>query len=100
MSDELVLERLIADGFVRRQSNRCVPADRWHAAVARAAAALMARGEELEDLRVPVAWALSESYGESANDDELVEMVAVMTPLTALQPQAPSPRGGDGRGEG
>ncbi len=82
MSDEHVLQRLISDGFVRQVSDRCLPADRWHAAVARAATALLLRGEELEDLRVPVAWALAESYGDSTSDDELVEMVAVMTPLT------------------
>ena len=62
-----------------------MPADRWHAAVARAAGSLLAQGEELEDLRVPVAWALSEVYGASSSDDELVEMVAVMTPLTAVR---------------
>lgn len=84
MAEGSALERLIVDGFVRRESNRCVPADRWHAAMARAAAALLSRGEELEDLRVPVAWALSENYGESTSEDELVEMVAVMTRLTAL----------------
>lgn len=78
------LRRLIADGYVRRISNRCLPADRWHAAVARAATELMLRGEELEDLRVPVAWALTESYGESTSEDALVEMVALMVPLTGL----------------
>ena len=81
---ERILQRLIADGFVRQVSDRCLPADRWHAAVARAASTLMLRGEELEDLRVPVAWALTERYGDSTSDDELVEMVAVMTPLTGL----------------
>lgn len=84
MSEGSALERLIADGFVRRESNRCVPADRWHAAVARAAATLWSRGEELEDLRVPVAWALGEAYGDSSSDDELVEMIALMMPLTAI----------------
>ncbi|MDP1826236.1 MAG: hypothetical protein Q8L48_23415 [Archangium sp.] len=100
MSDEPVLERLIADGFVRRQSNRCVPAERWHAAVARAATSLLARGEDLDDLRVPVAWALSETYGECTNDEDLVQMVALMTPLTAVAPDlSPSPCGA-GRGPG
>lgn len=78
------MERLIADGFVRQVSNRCLPADRWHAAVARAAAQLLVRGEELEDLRVPVAWALTEAYGGSTSDEELVEMVSVMFPITGL----------------
>lgn len=87
MSEGRALERLIADGFVRRETNRCVPADRWHAAVARAAKALLDRGEELEDLRVPVTWALSETYAGSSEDDELIEMIAVMTPLTAVRAQ-------------
>ena len=84
MSEHLVIERLVADGFVRRVSDRSLPADRWHAAVARAATELLLRGEELEDLRVPVAWALADSYGNSTSDDELVEMVAVMVPLTGV----------------
>jgi hypothetical protein len=53
--------------------------------VARAASSLLASGAELEDLRVPVAWALSETYAGSVSDDELVAMVAVMTPLTGLR---------------
>lgn len=80
---EHVIERLVADGFLSRIDDHCVPAARWHAAVARAAKALMARGEDLIDLRVPVAWALTETY-EDTSDDELVEMIAVMTPLTGL----------------
>jgi hypothetical protein len=83
--DERVVERLSEEGFLKRDGDRWVPGQRWHAAVARAAASLLARGEELRDLRVPVAWALSEVYASSSSDDELVEMVAVMTPLTAIQ---------------
>lgn len=91
MSEAQGLRRLVADGFLLQESDRTVPAARWHAAVARAAAALMARGQELEDLRVPVAWALHEAYGASSSDEELVDMVAVMTPLTAVAPpQAPA----------
>ena len=93
MPDHHALERLIADGFVRPFKDHFVPTPRWHAAVARAAVALMLQGEELDDLRVPVAWALSEVYGTSSSDDEVVEMVAVMTPLTgvssALPPEGP-----------
>ncbi len=88
MPDRHVIDRLIADGFVRRVEDQCLPADRWHAAVARAASTLLLRGEELEDLRVPVAWALTERYGDSTSDDELVEMVAVMIPLTGLGPKS------------
>ncbi|MDP2269758.1 MAG: hypothetical protein Q8N23_00905 [Archangium sp.] len=89
------LNRLTADDFVNGHGE---PTHRWHAAVARAATQLLSRGEDLVDLRVPVAWALSENYAGSASDDELVEMVAVMTPLTAVtlhDEQA----GPNGRGE-
>jgi len=100
-----IIDRLVADGFLRRLDDHCVAAPRWHAAVARAAKALMARGEDLIDLRAPVAWALNESYADES-EDELVEMIAVMTPLTGLTKLTglttppPSPRGGEGRGEG
>lgn len=86
MSRAQVLERLLTDGFLRQESTHYRAATRWHAAVARAAKTLMARGEELEDLRVPVAWALSETYAESVSDDDLVEMAAVMTPFTGVAP--------------
>ncbi len=89
MSEQTAIERLLSDGYLRPDAHRYVPAERWHAAVARAAAALMARGEELEDLRVPVAWALSEQYADSSTDGDLVDMVAVMTPLTGFGPSPP-----------
>ena len=79
------LARLLADGFVRQEEERCVPAPRWHAALMRAALALQARGEELEDLRVPVAWALHEVYGESSSAAQLVALVTVMAPLSGLR---------------
>ncbi len=90
MSD--VLERLLADDYVNAGGQ---PTRRWHAAMARAATELLSRGEDLEDLRVPVAWALMEHYG-SASDEELVELVAVMTPLTAVSPR-PKQAGPNGR---
>ena len=83
MSEPQILDRLMADGYVDRRNGRLVPAARWHAAVARVAATMLARGEELEDMRVPVAWAITEAYSTSS-EEELVEMVALMTPLTGL----------------
>lgn len=49
--------------------------------MARAAYELNARGDELTDLRVPVAWVLAESYAGKCTDDELVGLVHVMTRL-------------------
>lgn len=93
MSDALF--RLTADDFVNEHGE---PTHRWHAAVARAATQLLSRGEDLVDLRVPVAWALTENYGGSTNDEELVEMVALMTPLTAVTLEDER-AGSNGRGE-
>lgn len=77
------LERLRASELVGSQREGT---GRWHGAVARAATELLSRGQDLEDLRVPVAWALLEIYGDSISDDALVELVGVMTPLTAVAP--------------
>ncbi len=85
-SDDHVLQRLIADGFVRRHAKRCVPTDRWHAAVAHAAAVLLLRGEEMDDLKAPIEWALTQAYADSTADEELIEMIMIMTPLTAVSP--------------
>ena len=87
-----VHERLIADDFVIARGEGT---PRWHAALARAATQLLSRGEDLEDLRVPVAWALLQ-HNRSASDEELVELVAVMTPLTAVSPR-PKQAGPNGR---
>lgn len=75
----------MTDGFLRPDPAGWTPGPRWHAAVARAALSLQAYGAELEDLRVPVTWALTETYAGSISDEELVAMVAVMTPLTGLK---------------
>ena len=91
MHDFFVEERLTADGFVRQSADHLAPTPRWHAAVARAAVALMLQGEELQDIRVPVAWALAQVYASSTTDEELVEMVAVMTPLTGVSSSPPPP---------
>lgn len=50
-----LLPLLVHDGFITRVGEAYRPALRWHAALARAAKELHARGEELTDLRVPVA---------------------------------------------
>ncbi len=84
--DDRVLRRLIADGFVSQHTTRCVPTDRWHASVAHAAATLLLKGVELDDLKAPIEWALTEHYGETTTDEELIQMIMIMTPLTAVSP--------------
>ncbi len=83
MSEVRALERLIADGFVLRGSPQCVPAPRWHAAIARAATVLHTTGADDSDLRIPVAWALSAAY-EKVTDEELADLIDVMLPMTAV----------------
>ena len=82
--DDRVLQRLIADRFVTRHGQRCVPTDRWHAAVAHAAAVLLLRGEEMNDLKAPIEWALNEAYADITCDEDLIQMIMIMTPMTAV----------------
>jgi hypothetical protein len=56
---------------------------RWQAAMSRAALRLAARDDD--DLRVPIALALLDFYGE-APDDVLAALVDVLVPIEALAP--------------
>lgn len=83
MPDAHALERLIADGYLRRDGARLTATPRWQAALARAALRLQRAQAPWRDLRLPIAAALAEPY--AALDDEalatLVEaMVAVEEP--------------------
>jgi hypothetical protein len=78
-----LLRRLVTDRFVRRVGGGLVTLPRWHAALARAAHELHAAGEELTDLRVPVAWVVTQHYGDSASDAELATLVWLMTQAVA-----------------
>jgi hypothetical protein len=64
MLDGQALERLVADGFLRREGGRTRTAPRWQAAMARAAARLKQEA------------ALLESY--PALDDELLQASAAV----------------------
>jgi len=70
-----LLRQLITDGFVRHGGGLLLAQPRWHAALARAAMELHEAGEELTDVRVPIAWAVTEAYGERASDVELATLV-------------------------
>ncbi len=73
------LERLLAEGLVRREGERVRTTARWQAAMARAALALQRAGAPM-DLRLPVVAALVERLPEAA-DDELTALVEVMLPI-------------------
>ena len=68
------LERLEADGFAEASPDGVRLTRRWHAALTRAAFRGLAEGSELDDIRVPIAAALIEVYGD---EDELALAVGV-----------------------
>jgi len=99
------LQRLEDDGLVWR--SHAVPSApprttrRLQAALARAAFQLYGRGEEDAsfDLRVPIATALLELYGDAVSDEELVGLVDALVPIEAaeLDPRAHLERAGRAR---
>ena len=73
------IERLIADGLVRREGERTRTTPRWQAAMARAALVLQRAGAPM-DLRLPVVAALLERFPGAA-DEELAGLVEAMLPI-------------------
>ena len=89
-------EVLRADGLTRRDGDRTRTTPRWQAAMARAALRLQRDGAPWQDLRLPVAAALLESYPD-ASDEELAALVEAMLPveeaeLAAAWGEASAPR--------
>lgn len=84
-----VLQRLEGDELLRREATCHRTTRRWQAAMARAAYRLLRSGATDDDLRLPVACAFVEIYGDLP-DDELSRLVEVMTPIEAaeLDPRA------------
>lgn len=80
------LERLLAEGLVRREGPQLRTTARWQAAMARAALALQRAGAPV-DLRLPIAAALLERL-PAATDEELAALVEAMLPIeeTELAP--------------
>jgi hypothetical protein len=74
------LNRLVEDGYLRREDGRLRTTPRWQAAMARSAIALQAAGAPWNDLRLPIAGALAEHYA-SLTDNELADLVEVMLPV-------------------
>lgn len=77
------LARLEADGFLVSQGRSWVTSRRWQRAMARAAVKLYDAGDPGEDLRVPIALALLESYADGLDDEVLAEMIEAMLPIEA-----------------
>jgi hypothetical protein len=81
------LTRFEADGLLRRDAGRLRTTKRWQGAMARAA--LRLAGSATDDLRAPIASALIEIYGESLDDDSVVEAIRAISPIEAGELEAP-----------
>src|SRR4051812_26074690 len=85
------LQRLEDDGLIwRSHAMLAVPprtTRRLQAALARAAFGLYGRGEEDAsfDLRVPIATALLELYGDALTNEELAGLVDALLPIEAAE---------------
>jgi|HubBroStandDraft_6_1064221.scaffolds.fasta_scaffold69528_3 hypothetical protein len=73
--------RLLADGLLRRAESGLRSTRRWQAAMARAALRLLGAGQDGDDLRVPIASALIEIYGDDLDDEAVADAIAVMFPI-------------------
>jgi hypothetical protein len=84
------LARLIEDGLVRRDGDTVRTTRRWQGAMARAALRLLDRDGDAGDLRLPIASALVEIYGD-LDDDAIADAVRTMLPieLAELAPLTP-----------
>jgi hypothetical protein len=85
------LVRLLGDGVVRRDGERIRTARRFQRAMTRAAFHLFGKGDPGDDLRVPIAFALLEIYGDDCTDEDLAQLVEIMLPIeqAELSPGAP-----------
>lgn len=82
MPDSELVKRLVADGLLRRDGDvNLHTTGRWQSAMARAALRLLRAGTDGDDLRIPIAAALIELYGDAFDDDALVDAVAVILPV-------------------
>ena len=80
MPERDALERLIEDGFVRRDGTRLRTSPRWQAALARAALGLQRSSAPWQDLRLPIAAALCEHY-RGVPDEDIAHLVEAMLPV-------------------
>jgi hypothetical protein len=75
------LARLETDGWIERQGASWRTSRRFQRAMARAAAALYEAGDPGDDLRVPIALALLDTYQGKVHDDVLADLVETMLPI-------------------
>jgi hypothetical protein len=78
---EQLLRRLIADGLLHGDAAAPRTTRRWQGAMARAALRLLLAGDHGDDLRIPIASALLEIYGDSFDNNEFADAIAVLLPI-------------------
>ena len=70
-------------GLIERSAGTYRTTRKWQVAMARAALRLYEKGDQGEDLRIPIASALVEIFGEKVGDEELADLVLAMLPIEA-----------------
>jgi hypothetical protein len=77
------IARLTADGLLRHEESAVRTTRRWQTAMARAVVRLARAGDDSDgdDIRIPIAAALLDLYGDRFDDDELAAAVAAMVPI-------------------
>lgn len=83
------LRRLQADGLIQRVDGVYRTTTRWQTAMARSALRLYRQGARDDDLRVPVASALVELYGNELHDEEMARLVEALLPIEAVELRPP-----------
>jgi hypothetical protein len=77
----IALRRIEDDGLAARVDGVLRTTRKWQRTMARAALALYEAGDPGEDLRVPIASALLDLYGDRVEDEELADLVEAMLPI-------------------
>jgi hypothetical protein len=81
---DVLLARLAAEGLVFRDETGWHTTRRWQGAMMRVTAELVRGDAEHEDLRLPVAMALVDLFGERVDDEDLADLVEAVLPVEAL----------------
>ena len=74
-------DRLVSDGLLRSDRAGLHSTRRWQGAMARAALRLVRAGIDGDDLRLPIAAALVELYGDTLDDASIIDAMAIILPV-------------------
>ena len=86
----LALASLERDGLLRRERDRYRTTRKWQSAMIRAAGKLYAAGDPGEDMRVPIATALVEIYGDTLPEDDIVRYIEALLPVEDAELHPPA----------